>query len=365
LSPPEKHDEEPAPRDPEDEERPPLSPGKKIAFGLVAAVIFLVFLEGIGRLGGLPSGKLRTLSKVHVGSPETFAKTLGMWQPGFKGRILWPVEVAYDVEINKLGFRGPEISREKPSGTFRVFCLGDSTTFSVYVNEAEAWPRRLEGLMRADGKTVEVVNGGHPAWSTSDELRFFRERIVDKLPMDLVLLMVCVNDIGSIPDPDGKQGMYQVALDSIHAGLSLADWMRLNTALGEFETRIEIAIKRARKRYSKEPLEQQPLPNMDWSPFEESVRRLKKECDSRKLPLLVVVFPPIDSKVVPLEPRVGKIAEKLGLPFLLVEETFAKAPERSKLFNLPFDDHANPEGNRLIAEAIHRALRTRSLGPYR
>ena len=35
----------------------------------------------------------------------------------------------FHVDVNSLGFRGPEIPIPKPAGVFRVFALGESTTF--------------------------------------------------------------------------------------------------------------------------------------------------------------------------------------------------------------------------------------------
>src|SRR5688572_21377295 len=35
----------------------------------------------------------------------------------------------FRVEVNRLGFRGPEITVPKPAGTFRIFAVGESTTF--------------------------------------------------------------------------------------------------------------------------------------------------------------------------------------------------------------------------------------------
>ena len=46
--------------------------------------------------------------------------------------------------INSLGLRGPETTRSKPAGVFRVLALGDSFTFGAGVRAEHAWPAVLE-----------------------------------------------------------------------------------------------------------------------------------------------------------------------------------------------------------------------------
>ena len=62
---------------------------------------------------------------------------------------------------NGLGFRGPEISRGKSPGTFRVVVLGSSNTMGHGVEDEDCYARLLEGWLagRAGaGGRVEVVN---------------------------------------------------------------------------------------------------------------------------------------------------------------------------------------------------------------
>ena len=42
---------------------------------------------------------------------------------------IYPDQHYEHVNINSFGFRGPEISMEKPADTFRIFVVGGSTTF--------------------------------------------------------------------------------------------------------------------------------------------------------------------------------------------------------------------------------------------
>ncbi|MDF1661562.1 MAG: SGNH/GDSL hydrolase family protein, partial [Planctomycetota bacterium] len=194
-----------------------LSARKKLVFAGIATLLGLLVIEGTGRLIGYPSGAVRTLSKIGEMDRSTFDASVGMWRPNFKGHVSWPVEIAYDVAINKHGFRGPDFEMEKKKGSFRILCLGDSTTFSVYVKEGKTYPEVLQRELVKDRPLVEVINGGHPAWGTSDQLRFLKERAF-KVKPDLVVHLFCGNDPSDIVDPAGAKGNYAKKLRQIDDG---------------------------------------------------------------------------------------------------------------------------------------------------
>jgi len=69
------------------------------------------------------------------------------------------------VSINSHGARGQEHSAEKPSGVFRIICLGGSNVYGACVDDHETWPARLEQeLNKADPGRFEVWNLGTPAY---------------------------------------------------------------------------------------------------------------------------------------------------------------------------------------------------------
>jgi lysophospholipase L1-like esterase len=105
------------------------------------------------------------------------------------------------VQINSLGYRGRDIAREKPAGTYRVLALGGSTTLSwPFIEDAKrTWTARVEaGLARRyPDRTFEVVNAGQ-AYATSAELLagyVFRHRY---LRPDLVIVHEGGNDVSPV-----------------------------------------------------------------------------------------------------------------------------------------------------------------------
>ncbi|MBI1784556.1 SGNH/GDSL hydrolase family protein, partial [Candidatus Sumerlaeota bacterium] len=103
-----------------------------------------------------------------------------------------------EVEINSLGFRGPEFSRQKSPGTIRVAGLGDSSMFGWGVEDEQTYLRVLETeLQRSFGSLarVEVINGGVSGYNAAQEVEYFHESLLELDP-DLVLIQYDLNDTG-------------------------------------------------------------------------------------------------------------------------------------------------------------------------
>ncbi|TFH22361.1 MAG: SGNH/GDSL hydrolase family protein [Myxococcales bacterium] len=96
---------------------------------------------------------------------------------------------------NSLGYRGEEFPIEKPSGEFRVVCLGGSTTYTSDVEDpALAYPAQLEEALRERGANdVRVINGGAASWTSWESLINFEFRVLDLDP-DLIIVYHAIND---------------------------------------------------------------------------------------------------------------------------------------------------------------------------
>jgi lysophospholipase L1-like esterase len=112
--------------------------------------------------------------------------------------------------INSLGFRGEEVSIEKTAGTFRIICVGGSTTFGAQGDKYN-WPYVLQQLLREHflHKEIEVINAGVPAYSSAENLTNLEFRLLGLKP-DLVIINQGINDAGIrvFPEEFGFQNDY-------------------------------------------------------------------------------------------------------------------------------------------------------------
>lgn len=181
--------------------RPPVALRLLAGLGLSSAVLIgaVVLLE----LGGL---FLPALSKEAL-DPEALAMKNARVgghpylayanRPGFSSDKRF--EGGQQFSHNSLGFRGRELTVEKPAGVFRIACLGGSSTYGQSESCDEVlWPARLEVLLNENApqgaSRVEVINAGCQGYSTFESLINLELRVVDLAP-DLVLVYHGINDM--------------------------------------------------------------------------------------------------------------------------------------------------------------------------
>ncbi len=104
--------------------------------------------------------------------------------PGASGRMFNTT-----IKINNLGFRGPDLGRDK-GDAYRIFALGESQTFGPTLRDGEKpWPELLQDLFdqhASCGRKIEVVNAGTEAYTLEDNLERMRRDILPLKP-DLIL----------------------------------------------------------------------------------------------------------------------------------------------------------------------------------
>ena len=100
------------------------------------------------------------------------------------------------VEVNSLGLRGPEVPQEKLESERRVLCLGDSMIYGQGVDDGSTLPAHLERTLAEGGasdSTWRVINAGHRAYATNQELALLEE-LGPALDPDAVVLFWYDND---------------------------------------------------------------------------------------------------------------------------------------------------------------------------
>jgi lysophospholipase L1-like esterase len=111
----------------------------------------------------------------------------------------------WEISLNSTGFRDREFPKTKQSSTFRIICLGDSWTFGANVGQQDAYPQRLQALLRQEFSEAEfeVFNLGVLGYSSYQGLELLKKNISELLP-DLVVIAFAMNDskIGGSRDKD-------------------------------------------------------------------------------------------------------------------------------------------------------------------
>jgi len=111
-------------------------------------------------------------------------------------RYMKPNHYTPTININEYGFRGPEITKQKPDDTFRIFMVGGSTTFGTgSTSDQTSIPGFLHTKLNSANLpfSVEVINAGVSGAASYEESRLIKERIVQFEP-DLFIIYDGWND---------------------------------------------------------------------------------------------------------------------------------------------------------------------------
>jgi lysophospholipase L1-like esterase len=158
-----------------------LSPAKATLFATATVILVLASIEV----------SLRLYFAIRNSSAPTVELHAYWVEDSEAGYALKPGYSAGGIRINSLGFRGPEISRERVDRVARIATVGDSTTFGRREEEC-AYPYLLQDLLRP--RRVEVINAGVEGYR-SDRALVHLQRDVVPLHPDLVTVFIGWDDL--------------------------------------------------------------------------------------------------------------------------------------------------------------------------
>ena len=126
------------------------------------------------------------------------------WLPGARFFLCYtgPRQPYFDADgcveyrFNELGLRDrPGLTWDKPAGTTRVLCLGDSFTLGWGVRQEHNWPVLVEQELGKRWPYVQLVNAGGAGSSYADEYAAALVHRFGRLQPDVVLVTLCLNDL--------------------------------------------------------------------------------------------------------------------------------------------------------------------------
>lgn len=170
---------------------------RSIAIGLI---LLLLVVEVVFRI--VPPANLTRDRLIRGGNPE-----VALIKPHpYLSYVLNPGLSRPGLHHNALGYRGPELMRQKPEGVVRILCLGASSTYGVTASsDGATWPARLQLYLTEafPSVTFEVVNGGVPGYTTFEIMIDLAIRGVVISP-DIVIVYMGFNDLRAATWPNAQ-----------------------------------------------------------------------------------------------------------------------------------------------------------------
>jgi lysophospholipase L1-like esterase len=265
---------------------------------------------------------------------------------------------------NALGFRGPEMRREKRPGALRIVCVGGSSTYGHGPSSNEhTWPMQLDAMLDEayPDVLIEVINAGASGYSTYESLINLAIRIIDLEP-DMVAVYHSINDVrlwrwpGIQPDNSHWRAVWPVYVQSsvTQALENSRLFLVLRAAFTDYTSKAELGSWVTRNYGEVEPL--WDAPQMEGLTFfRRNLEHMIALCRQNDVEIVLGqqawfredLERPVDIKGMAFAAQViDAVGEEVGVAVVDVD---AALPQERELFTN--DVHVTDEGARRIARA--------------
>jgi hypothetical protein len=263
--------------------------------------------------------------------------------------------------------RGPEVGPKEPN-ELRVLALGDSLVYGQGVADDETLPAYLQAELAAaqPERPVTVINGGHRAYATHQELGLLRE-LGPELAPDVVVVFWYWNDILERDIERTFEHLSETGPAVFDVKGRMEGWTRRKWQLKQLVRRSALAM------WAYDLLPQLLADGeVDYQPGEldAAMARLagyldgfESVCRELSCELRFAIIPDPASLRAPhyslkADARARELLEQRGIPLIDLRTPLAAlAQETDGLPIIPFDWHYLPEGTRVQAAAGAAALR--------
>jgi len=252
-------------------------------------------------------------------------------------------------------------NKKKAANTFRIAVVGDSYSFGPFMQYDDTFAGKLNRMLNLNNSTIktEVINYGISGYSTTQEFNLTKRALEEEA--DLVILQITLNDAELKPyTPDGviistnKYGAYVVSPETPKI-------IRYSKFLTFVAGRLHnYKSKGDYKNYYLSLYDQKHVRGK--LAFKNALNNIKSLCDSKKVPLVAVIFPLFGTEIDDNYPfnsiheLIGKILTKRQIPYLDLKNEFASIPTLRLQVIPGIDFHPNEIAHRMAAETLYSWL---------
>ena len=286
-----------------------------------------------------------------------------------------------DIKINPDGMRDRSYTVQKPAGTFRIACIGDSICAGFHLDAAEAFGARLEQLLNryyaTPDQAFEVLNFGVTGYNITQAVENLRVRGL-KYDPDVIVYAYCLNDVQEYSFEFETLQARLTAAERSHLGRMLRgdSWLLLHSRLyalcrysweshalpsdGPPEIRPDEQFRHLGNNTYEQYFRSQYNSQAGWGRVLDGLERLAEVSRRHNMNVYLAIFPIFgDFEAYPLEDVHRKVATAAKQRSLRVLDLLGGYRAFSRMADGPFaldDLHPNAAGHALAAVAILRAL---------
>jgi hypothetical protein len=257
---------------------------------------------------------------------------------------------------NAKGYRDLERAVPKPPGVRRALCLGDSFTWGVSVLFDDAWPQRVERILRRErGEAWEAVNLAEPGLNSVQQAARLASEGWAYEP-DVVVVGYVLNDSEDETAAEARRAA-DWAAEQRAPRTTLLDRSALARLV---RTRLRATVENRRRVEGYRSMYADGYSG--WVEGRRALRALGGMCRERGVPLVVAIFPlfgnPLDERYpfAEVHAKVAHAAGEAGAKVVDLLPLYRGIDWRLLVVDGADDEHPNEIAHRIAAQAIARAI---------
>ncbi len=305
--------------------------------------------------------------------------------PGDGGRTrqrVWGHDLYHRFRHNSLGYRGPEYGARQ-AGTGRVALVGDSFVYGVGVSERDAIPGQVQVLLNERRVRAEVINGGTAGTNLEYGVARSRETMQNYRP-DVVVFVTLFNDfefssgqvnygadfdavaardtgetnlvgrlasllLPVLPTVHGQPPPEPGA--SVRARYALARAWRSYQLLGLYGRMLGTNWDVVERELTLLHVDSKQVRALTWDRLATQLAELRADAERNRTTVGVAHFMDGPLEGIPAL-RLREVLDRSGVPYLDLAPLWGSLSYFARHHSFRFDNHPNPEANRVAAEAI-------------
>ncbi|MCO5143577.1 MAG: GDSL-type esterase/lipase family protein [Oligoflexia bacterium] len=239
-----------------------------------------------------------------------------------------------DLKTNSFGFRNHEISKNSSKDVYRVIAIGDSFTLGWGVEEASAYPQKLESLLKQKCNNIEVINAGIGNYNLEQIGKYVEKNLLSLNPSALIYGFYW-NDA----EPTQKEP---------------SSWIVKNSYLALFLRKVQMRLFYYRTTennflnyYSK------TFQDDSWIRFSEAASHLIRLTKEHNIPLYVLLLPELrtrgEKKVTDVYAKVEKLFRVNNVPVTNLQDQLPG--ELAAYWVDSTDPHPNAKAQKIFSES--------------